>query len=510
MKINRWLEPRQQPGGPTPALLSSPTPEAGQASLRTGFLHLLGGSLFGRGLSFVFNLLLSRSLGPANLGILNLILSATQTVEMTVRGGVDFGITCALTGRGTDLAPERQATIAHSALRVVQTVTVAAALVLWLWVMPGQGLLPSQLPLERGWLVGALLTIAVGEALGTLHWDLLLVQGNTAALALRQGLFAPLKMLAAWLGALVAGLAGALVGYGLVNTLQMGWLWMGARRLLPWPTGWGFDPRIAAQLMRAGAPMYLTNLWASLVFLPLLGSLAQSRGVADVGYLRVGQIVVQLFTLLPGALMPVLFVQLREGEDLAQRQRSSERSLRAIWWSGLACLVAYGLLDRWIVPLIFGQSFLPSLQATRILVLAAVAESISQVLHQPLLASRRTRLYFIAQNGAVTMAALAGWILIPRLGVDGFLVAKLLYALTPLLIYYLAARGHLLERSALDRHLLLTLALIPVCWLGETASAVGETLVLIAMAGILLMEAWAMRGMIKLPRSFGRDHTREL
>jgi O-antigen/teichoic acid export membrane protein len=339
---------------------------------------------------------------------------------------------------------------------------------------------------------------------------LLLVKGNTAALALRQGLFAPLKMMAAWLGALVAGLAGALVGYGLINTLQMGWLLMGARRLLPLPGGWGFDPRIAARLMRAGAPMYLTNVLASLVFLPLLGSLAHNGGVADVGYLRVGQIVVQLFTLLPGALMPVLFVRLRQGDDLAQRQRDSERSLRAIWWSGLACLVAYGLLDRWIVPLVFGQAFLPSLQATRVLVLAAVAESISQVLHQPLLASRRTRLYFAAQNGAVIMAALAGWILIPRLGVEGFLVAKLLYALIPLLIYYLAARGHLLERSALDRQLLLTLALIPVCWLRGAGSAVSETLVLVAMAGMLSAEAWRMRGMIELPRSFWRNHTREL
>jgi len=358
--------------------------------------------------------------------------------------------------------------------------------------------------------VGALLTIAVGEALGTLHWDLLLVQGNTAALALRQGFFAPLKMLAAWLGALVAGLGGALVGYGLINTLQMGWLWMGARRLLPWPGGWGFDPRIAAQLMRAGAPLYLTNVLASLVFLPLLGNLAHSRGVADVGYLRVGQIVVQLFTLLPGALMPVLFVRLRQGDDLAQRQRDSERSLRAIWWIGLASLVAYALLDRWIVPLVFGKAFLPSLLATRILVLAAVAESISQVLHQPLLASRRTRLFFMAQNGAAILAALAGSVLIPRLGVEGFLAAKLVYALTPLLFYYLAARGHLLERSALDRHLLLTLALIPVCWWGGATNPFGEILVLVAMAWMLAMDAWPMRGMIRLPRSLWGNNTREL
>jgi O-antigen/teichoic acid export membrane protein len=208
--------------------------------------------------------------------------------------------------------------------------------------------------------------------------------------------------------------------------------------------------------------------------------------------------------------MPVLFVRLRQGDDLAQRQRDSERSLRAIWWIGLASLVAYALLDRWIVPLVFGKAFLPSLLATRILVLAAVAESISQVLHQPLLASRRTRLFFIAQNGAAILAALAGSLLIPRLGVEGFLAAKLVYALTPLLFYYLAARGHLLERSALDRHLLLTLALIPVCWWGGATNPFVEILVLVAMAGMLAIDAWPMRGMIRLPRSLWGGNTREL
>ena len=61
-----------------------------------------------------------------------------------------------------------------------------------------------------------------------------------------------------------------------------------------------------------------------------------------------------------------------------------------------------------------------------------------------------------------------------------------------------------------DRQLLLTLALIPVCWLRGAGSAVSETLVLVAMAAMLSMEAWRMRGMIELPRSFWRNHSREL
>jgi hypothetical protein len=100
----------------------------------------------GRGLGFGANLLLSRSLGPGNLGVLTLVLSTTQTVEMTVRCGVDYGITCALTGPGADLPPERQGQIAHTALRVVQLATLIAALGLVLWVLPGGGCCPGPCP----------------------------------------------------------------------------------------------------------------------------------------------------------------------------------------------------------------------------------------------------------------------------------------------------------------------------------------------------------------------------
>ncbi len=461
------------------------------APLRAGFLHLLGGSLLGRGLGFGANLLLSRGLGPGNLGVLTLVLSTTQTAEMTVRCGVDYGITCALTGPGADLPPERQGQIAHTALRVVQLATLIVALGLVLWVLPGGGLLPRSLPLSRETLTLALVVICSLESLSSIQWDLLLIKGHTVALALRQGAFAPAKLLAAWLGALVAGLAGALAGFALVGAVQAGWLRQRCRGLLPWPRQAHFEPATALRLVRQGIPLYGSNLLASLVFLPLLAGVARDQGLTEVGYLRAGQILVQLFTLLPGALVPVLFVRLRDSSHLVDPNRGIERSLRALWWSGLLCLVAYLLIDRWLVPFFFGVAFLPSLQATRILVLAAVAESLSQVLHQPLLASRRTTLYALTQNGAAVVAALAGAQLIPRLGMGGFLIAKLAYALVPLLVYFLVARPAFDTPVALWRHLLLTLALIPFCWRpggGALGGGEGETVILLASLGWLALE----------------------
>jgi O-antigen/teichoic acid export membrane protein len=473
-----------------------PSPPHHSPHIRGGFLHLLSGSIIGRGFSFAANLLISRTLGPGNLGIVNLILSTAQTVEMAVRSGVDFGLSYALTGEGATLSDARQAHIAHAALRVVQGSTLLVGLAVWLWVMPFGGLLPRALPLPRPWLVTVLLVICGLESLGTVHWDLLLLRGRTAALALRQGLFAPLKLALAWLAALQGGLAGALTGYAIAVAAQTLWLWRIGRALLPWPSQRSFHAPTALGLMRDGLPQYLTNVLATLVFLPLLANVARTAGLADVGFLRVGQILVQLFTMLPGALVPVLFVRLRADRDFGSRIRGAERSLKALWWTGLACLVLFLLIDRWLLLVFFGRDFLPALQATRVLVLGAIGESVGQLLHQPLLASRRMGLFLLAQNGSTLVAALAGALLIPRLGSGGFLSAKLIYGMLPLLLYYLDARGQYENPAPLDRLLLLSFALVPICWLpvGGTAAGAWEIVPLVGAMAMLTLDSRSLTG----------------
>ena len=469
------------------------SPDA-QPGLRIGFLHLLSGSMAGRALSFGANLLLSRSLGPDNLGLVNLILSTAQTVEMTVRSGVDLGLSYALTGDGASLPVQRQGEIAHSALRVVQASTLFVGLGVWLWVMPGRGLLPSYLPLPRGWLVSVLLVICSLESLGTVQWDLLLIRGQTGALAFRQGLFAPLKIGAAWLGAVLAGLSGALTGYAMAVGVQALWLWRIGRNLLPWPPQRHFHASTALQLVKAGIPQYFTNVLATLVFLPLLAGVAKGAGLADVGYLRVGQILVQIFTILPGALVPLLFMRLRAGSDFHERLRGTELSLRAIWWSSLVCLVGFLLIDRLLLTVLFGPSFLPALQATRVLVIGAIAEVVGLVLHQPLLASRRMRLFLVAQNGSALLAALAGVLLIPRIGTAGFLAAKLLHGLLPMMLYFAAAWPALVQRATSLRYLLITITLIPICWWPAAGGRAGLIELALLLGGLALL-AWEGAGL---------------
>jgi O-antigen/teichoic acid export membrane protein len=161
-------------------------------------------------------------------------------------------------------------------------------------------------------------------------------------------------------------------------------------------------------------------------------------------------------------------------------------------------LVVFLLVDRWLLTLFFGPAFLPALQATRVLVLGAIGESIGQLLHQPLLASRRMRLFLIAQNGGALLAALAGALLIPRIGAAGFLASKLIYGLVPMLMYFAAAWPQFVNPAPLIRLLLLSLALIPICWLpssGIQPSPSEVVVVVVALAVLAFDGGSLLRGL---------------
>ncbi|MFN6339828.1 MAG: hypothetical protein ACK41W_14030, partial [Cyanobacteriota bacterium] len=62
------------------------------ADLRRGGLHLAGGAGLGRIGGFLSNLALSRLLGPADLGLFNLVATTVQTGDTLVRLGGDFAL----------------------------------------------------------------------------------------------------------------------------------------------------------------------------------------------------------------------------------------------------------------------------------------------------------------------------------------------------------------------------------------------------------------------------------
>ena len=464
-------------------------------ALRSGALHLLGGSLAGRGLSFLLNTVLSRVLGPGSLGLFSLVLTTSQTFEVTVRGGVDYGLQCELTNQEANISDEDLKKTASAALRLISISTAFIALLLVLWVGYWQGLLPIAMPISRELATGLLLIIACSESLGGLPWDLLLIKGRSKLVSLKQGLFAPVKLAAAATGGYCLGIAGALTGYALTSVGQTIWIRKQAKPYLlssgalvnGWSTTW--------HLIRTGLPLYATNSISAIVFLPLLAGVAVSAGISDVGYLRIGQLVVQLFTLIPGAIAPILFLRLRQEKDHKDRTKQAQKSLQLVWTLGLIFLLLYCLIDSQLILVLFGEDFLPSLQATRILVLCAILDSCSQILYTPLLASQRTGLFATVQNGAALLAGLAGWALIPEYGLTGFLMAKLVFAWIPITCFSIDTLQNLEQRNHLLSLLIASALFLPLCWSSNWGS-LPQQFLLVLIIGILIIRCWHLRGML--------------
>lgn len=430
------------------------------SDLRRGWLHLASGAGLGRIASFLSNLALTRLLGPADLGLFNLVATTVQTGDTLVRLGGDFALNYELGGEADSLRTPRGRglTAAFSLQNLLATVVLLAGMALWLG--PGHGLFPASVTEPQRLLWGGLVLLMVGlEASCAAPWEVMLVARDTRRLALRQGLFLPLRLILAAVGAVPGGITGALIGWCLVALSQILWLAWALRGIWPppaWrPPGWA----LWGELLRRGLPFYGANLVSSLVFFPLLLSLAHQAGLADVGFLRIGQILQQLFALVPSTLLPVLFLRLREAERFEDRMRQVERVFRSLWSLLLVVLLAYGLVDGVMIRLFFGASFLPSLSPTRIMLVTSLLDVLQQILIQPLVSSGQLRSYALLINGGTLVAAVFGWKLVPGLGLFGFLIAKYLAALLPMLPLLVLSWRFFEEPKKLMLPLTLTLVL---------------------------------------------------
>ncbi|MEB3244212.1 MAG: lipopolysaccharide biosynthesis protein [Cyanobacteriota bacterium] len=461
------------------------------ADLRRGWLHLAGGAGLGRLGGFLSNLALSRLLGPADLGLFNLVATTVQTGDTLVRLGGDFALNYELGGQAGALQTPRGRGLA--AVFSLQTLAVTALMLagIALWLGPGRGLFPASVGGAQRTLWGGLVLAMVGlEAICAVPWEMLLVARDTRRLALRQGLFLPLRLILAAIGAALGGITGALIGWCLVALAQLLWLLWALRGAWPPPVPERPLWPLWRALLRRGLPFYGANLVSSLVFFPLLLSLAHRAGLAEVGFLRIGQILQQLFALLPGSLVPVLFLRLREAESFEDRMRQVERVFRLVWSLLLGVLLAYGLIDGPLIQALFGASFLPSLNPTRLMLLTALLEALQQILIQPLISSGQLRRYALLLNGGTLVAAGFGWLLVPHWGLWGFLLAKYLAALLPLLpLLALAWRAFAEPRRLLP---LLGLCLALSCYFplaGQATGAMAAERPLLASTLALLLVA---------------------
>ena len=402
--------------------------------IRRSWFHLASGAGFGRVFGFASNLLLSRWLGPTELGLFNLVTTTVQTSDTLVRCGGDYALNFELGGEPEATQTEHGASLARGLVQLCSLTTALLCVGVAIWVWSGYGVFSSSSVASHRYILSGLLLLMIAcEGISASAWELLLVSHRTASLALRQGLFFPLRLLCAAAGAQFWGISGALTGWSLVAVVQCTWLKTVLRNLWNPLQIWPFSGRSMRRLLKRGFSFYASNVLASLIFFPLLLNVASGSGLSEIGYLRVGQILQQLFAFLPATLVPVLFLKLRCESTFSDQVTIMERPLRVIWLLLLEVLLFYLTFDQVLINWLFGNDYDAALLPTRILLITALFECLSQIVVQPLLAAGKTRLYGIWQNGAALFSAVLGWFWIPEAGLAAYLIVRLIYVFVPLI-----------------------------------------------------------------------------
>ena len=210
-----------------------------------------------------------------------------------------------------------------------------------------------------------------------------------------------------------------------------------------------FDFALVKQLISAGNSLYLANTVNALVFLPLWSALASNSGLASIGYIRIGQLMVQLFALVPGSLMPAYFLKLRLQANPATAKGKKSQFLllssSAVWSAGLVCLSTYVLFDKPLISFLCGQQFNESLVATRILVLSSVLDSVSGFYQTYYLAAEVSSIFLVAQLLPSSLIIVLASFGLPSIGLEEFLILKLLASALPLLVYVLLTQKALIK-----------------------------------------------------------------
>lgn len=406
-------------------------------SLKRSWLHLASGAAIGRFVGLLLNILLSRVLGPFNLGTLNLFTSTIQATDTLTRLGTDYAINYELGSLSNHTGSQAPHKLSVAFVQVCSISSALFSILFALLIINPPSSFPSIASLSSPIHSILLILMIFLEGICGSAWEILLVQRRTSLLALKAGFFYPLRLFIAIPLSGFIGLNGALLGWTVAIIIQSIWLKSQLKDMWRPFTLLPLHISSAYLLIKRGLLFYLSNLSSSVLFLPLLYLLATNSGVADIGYLRVGQILQQVFAFLPSTLVPVLFLKMRSADTPYRQILLLQQPLISIWNLMLILILTYFLIDTWLINILFGPSFQPSCLPTRVLLFTSLLEALLQLFIQPLLASGQTTLYAIWQNVSALACALVGYLFFPSIGLSFFLFLKVLYVLIPLTVFAL-------------------------------------------------------------------------
>lgn len=382
-----------------------------------------------RGLGVVASAVLARALGPAGMGVYNVVATTPGTAFGLLKLGVDTAVHVNMAEHERAQGVSRGGVLAAGLLLLGGLGALATALCAALAgpiarVVFGQ---PELAP----WLRVA--SVLVAAQFGFQFCLSALAGLHQFARYARVGMVTGVVNLAlVSLGVATAGLAGAVAATAVTGLITVGWLALALRRSLREAgvrLAFAEAPRAAREVLGLGLPFYLTGLVAVPVTYYLQGRLAQSGGLEALGQLRIVLTLTALIWFVPASIGAATVSALSAartgpGEGGAAFLRQAVLNLKVVWVGCLLLALAACAFLPWLLPLLFGSAYAAAVGPARLGLLGAVLAAAEGVVGQVLFTQRRTWTLFGLLTSRAALFAVLGLALVGPFGLGGYVAAE--------------------------------------------------------------------------------------
>ena len=239
-----------------------------------------------------------------------------------------------------------------------------------------------------------------------------------------------------------AGTEGMLAATAMGFCLTGGIAWYYARQLVP------FRPRIDLSVWRhfivTGVPLAVSAILLIVRLRVDLLLLSVLRPPAEVGLydapVKLYELLLSLASILGGLMTPALIRDLRTENSLARRLNAGLAAMAI--FSALACAVLFECAEP-IVTLLAGSDFAPAARPLRIIAVSAGLTGLTSILRFGAISLDQQARMSRADLVGVAVAVMAHLILIPRFGLMGAAVGRLVGDMVTLAVAAWSLRAHL-------------------------------------------------------------------
>jgi len=216
---------------------------------------------------------------------------------------------------------------------------------------------------------------------------------------------------------LTAGVPGAVAANLIGIGITAGYILYRLSRQTPLIFRW--NPAVLAGLLKIGVVYAVSLLLLQLNYQIHVVMLSHMSQTAQVGIYSLGMNLVIALWQLPNAVGIVLFARSANTEENMEFTRDVLRLARMAFLVVTAAALLLYALSGWLVPLIFGGAYIPSVTVIRMLLPIVVFFTVFRVLHMDLAGRGKPALVLFCTAPSLLLSVAIDWLLIPRYGALG-------------------------------------------------------------------------------------------